>query len=93
LAQSSEVCENHLQRIATTTQPDVSYFAGARLFTRGGNINEEAAMAQATTKNQKKIIANQKTIVTNQSKILKNQQAILKNQKKILKNQGKILRK
>jgi hypothetical protein len=66
---------------------------GGRLPTGDGNINEERAMAQATLKNQKKIIANQRTIVTNQGRILKNQKAIVKNQKKILKNQGRILRK
>jgi hypothetical protein len=93
LAQSSAVCENHLQRIPTITQPDVSYFRGSAALHTQRNVNEGAAMAQATLKNQKKIIANQKTIVTNQGKILKNQKAIVKNQRKILKNQGRILRK
>ena len=55
--------------------------------------NDEAAMAQATIQNQKKLMAGQRAITGNQIKIIRNQQAILKNQKKILSNQSKILRK
>jgi hypothetical protein len=64
-------------------------------------LKKDPAMAQATVKNQERIIANEKriirgqerlaTIVRNQEKIIRNQQAIIKNQKKILSNQSKLL--
>ncbi|MGI9076022.1 MAG: hypothetical protein ACR2G6_01690 [Gemmatimonadaceae bacterium] len=59
------------------------------------------AMAQATLKNQKTIIANDRAIIKNQRRILRNQDRltlmlgnqarILRNQQAILKNQKKIL--
>jgi len=65
--------------------------------------DEEAVMATASLKNQKRIIANQKRIIHNQrrllrildneEKIIRNQKAIIKNQKKILANQSRIYAK
>ena len=58
-------------------------------------------MAQATIKNQLKIMGNQRTIVGNQIKILRNQESlktivgnqikIIRNQQAIIKNQKKIM--
>jgi len=56
-------------------------------------LQTEAAMAQATAQNQRKIISNQSAIIANQTKILRNQKSILTNQKRIIRNQGKILKK
>jgi hypothetical protein len=63
--------------------------------------SSENVMAQATSKNQDKIIATIGTVVANQKKILKNQDllkpiltnqdTIIRNQQAILKNQKKIL--
>jgi hypothetical protein len=65
------------------------------------NQKRNSQMAQATVKNQLKIIANEKTIIANQKKILRNQDRlaqllgnqvrIIRNQQAILKNQKKIL--
>jgi hypothetical protein len=60
---------------------------------RPSELQTEAAMAQATAQNQRKIISNQSAIIANQTKILRNQKSILTNQKRILKNQSKILKK
>jgi hypothetical protein len=59
------------------------------------------AMAQATLKNQQKILAGHRTIVSNQKRILRNQERLLlvlaneviiiRNQEAIIKNQKKIL--
>jgi hypothetical protein len=59
------------------------------------------AMAQATVKNQQKILSGHRTIVANQKKILRNQErlllvlanevVIIRNQEAIIKNQKKIL--
>jgi hypothetical protein len=64
-------------------------------------LTREHAMAQATLKNQQKILAGHRTIISNQNKILKNQVRlgevvgnqikIMRNQQAILKNQKKIL--
>jgi hypothetical protein len=58
-------------------------------------------MAQATLKNQQKLLADIRTIIANQAKILRNQEhlptllanqtRILRNQQTIVKNQQKIL--
>jgi hypothetical protein len=58
-------------------------------------------MAQATSKNQDKIMTTVRTVIANQKKILKNQDllkpiinnqyTIIRNQQAILKNQKKIL--
>jgi hypothetical protein len=66
-----------------------------------GHTTPERAMAQATLRNQQKILASNKEIIANQKKILRNQEAlqpilanqdkILRNQRAILKNQKKIL--
>ena len=58
-------------------------------------------MAQATLKNQQKLLADNRIIIANQSKILRNQETlrpilanqikIIRNQQTILKNQKKIL--
>ena len=63
--------------------------------------SSENVMAQATSKNQDKIIATVSTVIANQKKILKNQvllkpiltnqDTIIRNQQAILKNQKKIL--
>ena len=67
----------------------------------GFATNREQPMAQATIKNQLKIMANQRKIVANQNKILRNQDLltpivanqvkIIRNQQAIVKNQKKIL--
>jgi hypothetical protein len=52
-------------------------------------------MAQATLKNQQKILAGHRTIIANQVKILRNQEdlrPILANQTKIMRNQETILK-
>ena len=59
------------------------------------NPIEEYAMAQATLKNQQKILADNRAIISNQKKIIKNQDRlapILANQEKIIRNQGAIIR-
>ena len=53
----------------------------------------EATVAQATTKNQKTIMANQKTITKNQDKILRNQATMMKNQKKLLAGLARLLKR
>jgi hypothetical protein len=63
------------------------------------NQPKDQAMAQATIKNQMRIIANQNRIIRNQDrlaqivanqvKIIRNQQAIIKNQKKIIAARAK----
>jgi hypothetical protein len=67
----------------------------------GINTTKDQPMAQATIKNQLKIMANQRNIVANQNKILRNQDLlstivanqvkIIRNQQAIVKNQKKIL--
>jgi hypothetical protein len=59
------------------------------------NSQKEPPMAQATTRNQLKIMVNQRTIVANQKKILRNQEnlkTIVGNQIKIIRNQQAIVR-
>jgi hypothetical protein len=61
----------------------------------------DTTMAQATLKNQQKILSGHRTIVANQKKILRNQERLLlvlaneviiiRNQEAIIKNQKKIL--
>jgi hypothetical protein len=61
----------------------------------------DTAMAQATLKNQQKILTGHRAIVSNQKKILRNQERLLlvlaneviiiRNQEAIIKNQKKIL--
>ena len=58
--------------------------APTRALIADSNPQPDHPMAQATIKNQLKIMANQRAIVGNQVKIIRNQQAIIKNQKKII---------
>jgi hypothetical protein len=61
----------------------------------------DTAMAQATLKNQQKILSGHRNIISNQKKILRNQERLLlvlaneviiiRNQEAIIKNQKKIL--